>query len=126
MRIAALAPVLIMALAGCVHKRPTSEPPHAPAPQTAPAAQLNSPKPPPATTPSASVDGKVASVSAVGRFVVLNYPIGHLPVRGLQLNVYRNGAKVGQLQVSGPQMDDNVVADILAGEIQRGDVARPE
>ena len=41
------------------------------------------------------------------------------------LNVYRHGVKVGELSVTGPQRDDNIVADIVSGDLQAGDAARP-
>lgn len=45
---------------------------------------------------------------------------------GKRLNVYRNGLKVGELKVTGPQRDNNTVADIVAGECQVGDEVRED
>jgi len=58
------------------------------------------------------------------RFVVLNFPIGHLPALEQHLNIYRSDLKVGEVRVTGPQYDDNVVADLLAGDSAIGDQAR--
>ena len=68
--------------------------------------------------------GKVARVSPEARFAVLNFPIGHLPPLEQHLNVVRSGLKVGELKVTGPQLDDDIVADIIAGEAQAGDEVR--
>ncbi len=78
-------------------------------------------KPAPIVTPDTTLTGKVASVNTALRFAVLNFPVGRMAQVGQVLNVYRNGLKVGELKVSGPQRDDNIVADISAGEAQAGD-----
>ncbi len=70
--------------------------------------------------------GKVASVNADGRFVVLSFPIGSLPAFGTRLNIYRAGMKVGEVTVAKPQLDNNTVADITAGECQLGDEVRTD
>ena len=75
-------------------------------------------------TPELMLVGKVARFNSEGRFVVLNFPIGHLPAEAQRLNVYRQGLKVGEVKITGPQRDDNIVADLLAGEAQEGDEVR--
>jgi len=75
-------------------------------------------------TPASTASGKVAMVNNSSRFVVLNYPLGHLPANNKHLNVYHNGLKVGEVKITGPQYDDNVVADLLSGECEAGDEAR--
>ena len=75
-------------------------------------------------TPEMALVGKIASVQTPGRFVVLSFPVGHLPAMQQRLNVYRRGLKVGELRVTGPQLDDLVVADVLDGEAGVGDEAR--
>lgn len=77
-------------------------------------------------TPARSIAGRVVTVNNTARFVVLNYPFGFLPSIDQRLNVYRQGQKVGQLKVSGPQQDTNTAADLLTGEVQIGDEARPD
>ncbi|MCX7866788.1 hypothetical protein [Limisphaera sp. VF-2] len=75
-------------------------------------------------TPDLSLTGRVVSVNLVGRFVVLTFPSGRLPAIGQVLSVYRDGLKVGEVRVSGPQRDDHIVADIAAGEVRVGDQVR--
>ncbi len=75
-------------------------------------------------TPGNSLVGKVAFVNTTARFVVLNFPIGQLPAIDQHLNVYRSGLKVGEVKVTGPQYDDNIVADLLAGDSEIGDQVR--
>jgi hypothetical protein len=77
-------------------------------------------------TPDTILVGKVAKVNVDGRFVVVTFPIGHLPGLQQQLSVYRRGVKVGDVRVTGPQLDDNVVADIAAGDAQVGDEVRSQ
>ena len=45
---------------------------------------------------------------------------------GQRLNVYRFGLKVGEIKVTGPQRDDNIVGDIVAGEARKGDDVREQ
>jgi hypothetical protein len=68
--------------------------------------------------------GNVARVNTAGSFVVLNFPTGNLPLKGQRLYVYRQGLRVGEVRISGPNDGDNTVADIVAGEAQRGDEIR--
>jgi hypothetical protein len=75
-------------------------------------------------TPGGTVAGRVALVNARARFVVLSYPMGAVPPVGKQLHIYRNGLKVGEVRVTGPVMDINTSADIIAGECEQGDVAQ--
>jgi len=67
---------------------------------------------------------KVVSYNSVGRFVVLNFPIGQSPKMDQTVFIYRNGLKVGELKVTGPQRDNNIVADLVSGEARVGDEAR--
>jgi hypothetical protein len=41
-----------------------------------------------------------------------------------RMNVYRHVLKVGEVKVTGPQIEDNVVADIVEGESGLGDEVR--
>jgi hypothetical protein len=75
-------------------------------------------------TPDKGLVGKVVTVNAAARFVVLNFPIGHLPQLEQQLNVYRLGLKVGEVKVTGPQRDDNIVGDVTSGDVVVGDEVR--
>lgn len=75
-------------------------------------------------TPDRTLTGKVVRVVPHARFAVLNFPVGKLPTPNQQLNVYRQGLKVGEVKATGPQQDDNVVADITNGDAQVGDEVR--
>jgi hypothetical protein len=75
-------------------------------------------------TPENALVGKVATVNPTARFVVLSFPVGRLPAVEARLNLYRRGLKVGELKVTGPQLDDNIVADVVAGEAEVGDEVR--
>ena len=77
-------------------------------------------------TPGARLVGKVVRVNPASQFVVLNFPIGKLPIPDQRLHLYRNGLKIGELVVTGPILDDNIVADVVVGAAQLGDEARSE
>lgn len=68
--------------------------------------------------------GRVALVNHDGRFAVLNFPVGRLPPLGQQLNVYHLGLKVGEITVTGPQQEDNIVGNITTGDAAVGDAVR--
>ena len=72
-------------------------------------------------TPENSVVGKVATVNQTAGFVVLSFPIGHVPAVDQRLSLYRRGLKVGEVKITGPQIDENVVADVVAGDSDVGD-----
>ena len=74
--------------------------------------------------PDTGLVGKVASVNASLRFVVLNFPVGRMAAVEQALVVYRQGQKVGEVKVTGPQQDDNIIADITSGEAETGDEVR--
>jgi len=71
--------------------------------------------------PDPALVGRVVKVNTNGHFAVLNFPLSRMPVLDQPLGVYRNGQKVGELKTTRRQLDDNVVADIVAGECQAGD-----
>lgn len=77
-------------------------------------------------TPETRLIGKVVTFDPDARFAVLNFPIGHLPVLGQRLSVYRLGLKVGEIKVTGPQRDDNIVGDVTAGDARKGDEVREQ
>ena len=95
------------------------------------AAEAGQPKQSPSSskviiTPETRLAGKVVTFDADARFAVLNFPIGHMPAVGERLDVYRLGLKVGEIKVTGPQRDDNIVGDVLAGEARKGDDVREQ
>ena len=105
-------PPLAVALAGCAHYSGDGS------------ATQTSSRPSLIVTPETALTGSVVSVNTTGRFAVLNFPVGRMPPTDHSFNVYRNGLKVGEVKVTGPQRDDNIVADILQGEAQAGDEVR--
>ena len=76
--------------------------------------------------PDSSLSARVASYNAVGRFVVLSFPVGQMPNVGQTLFLYRSGLKVAELKVTGPQRDNNIVADLVSGDAQAGDEVRDQ
>ena len=95
-------------------------------PQTPPTGRTAPTSPQAIVTPETSLAGKVVTFNPDGRFAVLNFPIGHLPALGQRLSVYRFGLKVGEIRVTGPQRDDDVVGDVVAGEARQGDEVREQ
>ena len=65
-------------------------------------------------------------MNEAGHFVVLNFPVGRLPPLEQVFNLYRGGLKVGEVKVTGPKEDENIVADIIAGDAAEGDQVRPK
>lgn len=53
--------------------------------------------------PGPTLTGRVAVYNEAGRFVVLDFPIGHLPANEEVMFVFRQGLKVGEVKVTGPQ-----------------------
>lgn len=108
-----------LAVSGCASKPPASS-----SPAAAGAAQNIKPdgSKKPIVTAETSLSGKVVNVNLSGRFVVLNFPPGRMPQLEQHLNLYRKGLKVGEVSISGPQYDDDIVADLVAGQAQAGDV----
>lgn len=72
-------------------------------------------------TPDFSLSARVVSVNAIGRFVVMSFPTGQMPRMDQTLFLYRNGLKTGEVHVTGPQQDSNIVADLVSGDAQVGD-----
>ena len=69
----------------------------------------------------------VAAVNAVGRFSVLSVRLSHpMPRLGQTLSVYRAGFKVGEVRITGPVQDNNIVADVVSGTLEVGDEVREE
>jgi len=116
--------------AGCAARKQTDA--AAPAPPARPPVLRTALPPSPKTnrtvtvTAAHSMNGRVASVNSAGRFVVLTFPLGTMPAAEKRLHVYRTGLKVGEVKVSGPPLDINIVADIVAGECQIGDEVRED
>ncbi len=80
----------------------------------------------PVATPLIYDLGKIARVDANARYVVMTFPLGGAPAMDQRLNVYRNGLKVAEVKVTGPQRDNNTVADIILGQPQVNDEVRAD
>jgi hypothetical protein len=76
--------------------------------------------------PDDSLTAKVAAYNAAGRFLVLNFPVSRMPRVDQTLFLYRGGLKVAEVKVTGPQRDNNIVADLVTGEAQVGDDVRDQ
>jgi hypothetical protein len=72
------------------------------------------------------LEGKVSNVDPAARYVILSFPVGSLPALEQKLYVYHHGLKTAELRVSGPQLDDTIVADILSGQVSVGDRVSPK
>jgi hypothetical protein len=82
--------------------------------------------PKPIITPDSSLVAKVVSVNTVARFVVLGFPPDRMPKVGQTLFIYHKGLKVAQVKVTGPQQENNIVADLISGDANAGDIVRDE
>ena len=82
--------------------------------------------PVPIVTPDYSLAAKVISVNTDARFVVLSFPAGQMPKVDQTLFLYRDGLKVAEVRVTGPQQDNDTVADLTSGDAQAGDTVRDQ
>jgi hypothetical protein len=129
MRISLLVILLFaLSLAGCAGKKVTGPSAKAqPAFGAVPASAARSATNPALiVTPENALVGKVALVNSAARFVVLNFPLGKMAAVDQRLSLYRRGLKVGEVKVTGPVREDNIVADLVAGEAEIGDEARSQ
>lgn len=107
----------LLAVTGCAGKK--NGPPGA-----APKAGKAAPDTKPIIKPSDALIGQVVSFNVVGRFAVLNFPVNRMPAIDQMLFVYRDGLKVGEIKITGPQKDDNIVGDLTTGDAKAGDEVR--
>ena len=77
-------------------------------------------------TPDMSLAAKVISYNTVGRFVVLSFPADQMPKLQQTLFLYRMGIKVAEVKITGPQQENNIVADLVTGDPKVGDNVRSE
>ena len=77
-------------------------------------------------TPVLESTGRVVVVRPDLRFVVVDFFLSELPRIDQPLGVYREGRKVGELKITGPERDKQIAADIVAGEVKVGDEVRPD
>jgi hypothetical protein len=127
MRALPLGLLALLAVTGCGKNKAAPPPGGAAGALTrSPAASVSRADPNVIVTRDTALIGKVVRVNPTARIVVLNFPIGHLPVTDQQMNLYRRGLKVGQVRISNWQLEDSVVADMLAGDAQLGDEVRDQ
>jgi hypothetical protein len=115
--------LVLMPCTGCFWRRHKSTPPPAVV-NASPATNAPSSVDTFAITSDVGLNGRVSSVNAGLRFVVLTFPVGQVPGRDAKLNIYHNGNKVGEVKITGPARDDNTVADIISGDAETGDEVR--
>lgn len=127
-------------LTACKHAKPSSEgavekpakkakATPKPAPERAGARDAAQPQPSTPTPQAVAVvepSGKVASVNAGLRFVVIDFGLNAAPAPDQLLSVYRQGQKVGEVKVSGQGRNNIIAADITAGDAAIGDEIRPQ
>ncbi|MSU22004.1 MAG: hypothetical protein EXS30_11490 [Pedosphaera sp.] len=80
----------------------------------------------PQATPVSRSAGKVVALNSNLRFVVVDFFLSQLPSVDQRLSVYRQGLKVADVKISGPERSNNIVADIIAGEAKVGDEVRSD
>lgn len=102
-------------LSGCAHA-PSASAPKAPAGKTRPA---------PVITPVNLLQGKVVTLNTQLRFVIVDFGLGQTPAVGQTLDIYRNGEKIGEVKISEQSRSNLFAADVVAGNVQVGDVVKP-
>ena len=75
-------------------------------------------------TPVNVLSAKVITYNEAGRFVLLSFPVGQMPANEQMMAIHRDGKKVGEVKITGPRRDQNIVADLVSGEAQPGDDVR--
>jgi len=77
-------------------------------------------------TPRASILGRVTAVNPSLRFVVIDFSMGGVPALERRLGVYRQGQRVAQVKISGPQDETVIAADITEGKVEIGDEVKED
>ena len=110
-----LALLVALGLTGCATK-------HHPAAVTPPAPAVLKP----IVTLDASLSAKVVRVNTEGRFVVLEFPTGELPRMNQIWYVYHAGLKAAEVKIGNRQLENTIIADVLTGQAEPGDVVREQ
>jgi len=71
--------------------------------------------------PTGSAKGVILRVNSTAKFVVIKFQYRAVPTVGKVLSVMRNGVKVGQIRMTKPIKAPHGTADIIEGDLQRGD-----
>jgi hypothetical protein len=117
------AALCLLALAGCIKKTARPQSP-AGSPYGHAGVNATNSNPQPIVIPDEGLDGKVSWFDPNLRFVVITFRVGRLPAIDRRLSVYREGLKVGEIKITGPQRDDSIVGDIVTGAAGPGDTVR--
>ena len=122
MRLCLFACFLLAALivSGCASHRASAQKSSPPAPS------ISTTAPEPIVTPDTSLSAKVVRYNSTGRFVVLSFPVGQMAQVGQTFFIYRAGMKVGEVRITGPQRDNDIVADLTTGDAEAGDDVREQ
>ena len=125
-----LALALTLTLTGCAwmkrHPKGQLADPHSPAAKPTSVATTKKANKKAIVTPDAALTAKVISVNTVGRFVVLHFPAGQMPKLQQTLFLYHAGLKTAEVKITGPQHENDIVADLVSGEAQVGALVRSE
>jgi len=79
----------------------------------------------PVITPDLRPMGHVQMVNTSGHFVVVSFANGFMPDVEDKLGVFRDGSKIGEIKITGPQREYNIAAEILSGDPQVQDEVKP-
>ena len=108
--------IVAVSLTGCAWMKPKHSATAKPAPVVAKTI----------VTPDSSLAAKVVLVNNVIRIVVVNFPEGRMPKLQQPLFLYRGGLKVAEVKISGQPSETLIVADIVSGDAQVGDLVRDQ
>jgi hypothetical protein len=108
-----LGALVSLLIVGCSSPQPTTEP----AFKVRPAgSQTNL-----VIAPAKSAVGRIAKVNLTAKFAVISFPVSQVPANETRMAIFRAGAKVGEVKISGPAQGTFTVGDITAGAAQEGD-----
>ena len=91
-----------------------------------PTPSISTTAPEPIVTPDTSLSAKVVRYNSTGRFVVVSFPVGQMAQVGQTFFIYRAGMKVGEVKITGPQRDNDIVGDLTTGDAEAGDDVREQ
>jgi hypothetical protein len=77
-------------------------------------------------TPATSRTGRVASVNKQANIVIVSFPVGQLPANNTRLSIFHGGMKTGEVNITGPAVENLSAGDIVSGSAQEGDEVRAE
>ena len=123
-----IALLILLVVSGCGKTAKVKATPKAatPAAPTTPPAKPKPDDDKPVVTLDTIPTGRVLFVNRESRFVVLSFQPGTVPPINHRLNVYRDGLKVAEIKITGPQEENNTVADIITGAPHQNDDVRED